>query len=92
MCVSKITSVLVKFLNVHRTLIYGSRALGTYKNGSDIDLVLVGPSLTTTDLLKIENLLDDLVLPYKIELILHHQIENADLIEHITRVGLEFKV
>jgi hypothetical protein len=51
---------------------------------------LVAPQFTLTDLNKIENRIDDLLLPWKIDLALFHQIENPDLLEHIKRVGIAF--
>ena len=71
-------------------LLYGSRAKGTYKNGSDIDLTILGPDLSLTDLLKIENEIDNLLLPYKVDLSLHSSIKNVELLEHIGRVGIVF--
>ena len=75
---------------IDEVILYGSRAMGNYKTGSDIDLVLKGTKLSLTDLLKIENELDDLMLPYKIDVALYHQINNPELIEHIQRVGKSF--
>jgi predicted nucleotidyltransferase len=49
-------------------VLYGSRAKGNYRPGSDIDLTLLGESLNLTELQKIELELDDLMLPYKIDL------------------------
>ncbi len=43
--------------------------------------------LTHAHLLSIENQLDDLLLPYSIDLSLLHQITNSDLLDHINRVG-----
>ena len=60
------------------------------KNGSDIDLTLHGKDLTLKLLHKIENQLDELLLPYKIDLSIFNQISNPDLIEHILRVGITF--
>ena len=74
------------FETIERVIIYGSRAKGNFKPGSDIDLTIVG-DLPYSQLLKLENQLDDLLLPYKIDLSLLHQISNRDLIEHIERVG-----
>lgn len=78
------------YSKIEKITIYGSRAKGNYKEGSDIDIVLTAPSLTTSDLLKIENELEDLMLPYKVDLSLYHQIESSELIEHIQRVGKNF--
>ena len=86
----KILSVIPGKPRVERVILYGSRAMGNFKIGSDIDLTLAAPSLTTTDLLTIQTALDDLLLPYKIDLSLLHQIDNLGLLEHIRRVGTEF--
>lgn len=71
-------------------ILYGSRAKGNYRPNSDIDLTLKGENLDLTELLKIENELDDLLLPYKIDLSVYHNIENKDLLDHIDRVGVVF--
>jgi predicted nucleotidyltransferase len=76
----KVRKVLAEHPQVEQAILYGSRALGTYKNGSDIDLTLVGGQLDLSLLLKIENELDDLLLPYK----------NEELKEHIRRAGQVF--
>lgn len=52
--------------------------------------MLVGESLTLSDLFKIETELDDLLLLYKIDLSVYHKIENQELIRHIDRIGLVF--
>lgn len=88
--IEAIKSVLFRHHGIEGVTVYGSRAKGNYREGSDIDLVLIAPTLTTNDLLKIENEIEDLMLPYKLDLSLFHQIENPDLIEHIKRVGKVF--
>ena len=85
-----IQGVFVKHPSIEKVILYGSRAKGNYRNGSDIDLVLVGNELDLTQLFKIELELDDIMLPYKIDLALLHQIENKELIEHINRRGVVF--
>ena len=84
--IEKIVSVFTQYAEIEKAILYGSRAKGNYRNGSDIDLTLVG-NVDFTTLLKIENQLDDLLLPYKIDLSVLHKIENEDLLEHIDRVG-----
>ncbi len=88
--IKAIQGVLAAKEGVERAIIYGSRAKGNYRTGSDIDLVLVAPALGLRELLEIENQLDDLLLPYKIDISLRHQIENQELLEHIDRVGAVF--
>ena len=85
-----IRSVFNQYPEITKATIYGSRAKGNYRNGSDIDLTLTGNNLDLTTLFKIENQLDDLLLPYKIDLSILHKIENPDLVEHIKRVGIIF--
>jgi len=71
-------------------LITGSRAKGNYRKGSDIDLSLVAPTVGVSDLLKIENEIEELLLPYKVDLSLFHLIENKELVDHIKRIGKKF--
>ena len=59
---TKIQSVLASYPEIQKVIIYGSRAKGTHRPGSDIDLTLVAPTLTLSDLLRIENQIDDLLL------------------------------
>jgi nucleotidyltransferase substrate binding protein (TIGR01987 family) len=72
---------------VEEALIYGSRAKGVYKPGSDIDLVLKGENLSMEALNRIALAFDNLLIPYSIDLSIYHHIENPDLLEHIERVG-----
>lgn len=88
--IEKINSVLSKFPEVEKAILYGSRAKGNFKRGSDIDLTLTGSGLTHQALLRIDNELDDLLLPYHIDLSILENISNPDLIEHIERVGVVF--
>ena len=75
---------------IHRVILYGSRALGTYRPGSDIDLCLDADSLGLTELCAIENRIDDLLLHWKVDLSLMNTIDNSDLLDHIRRVGIPF--
>ena len=72
---------------VQRVLIYGSRAKGNYRDGSDIDLTMQGEELDWRELQMIEREIDDLLLPYKVDLSIYSQIENKALQEHIKRWG-----
>jgi type I restriction enzyme S subunit len=88
--IEAIREVLAKYPEVEKAILYGSRAIGNYRPGSDIDLTLIGEKLNLSTLQKMENELDDLLLPYKIDLSLHKQIQNKELLEHIERVGKVF--
>jgi predicted nucleotidyltransferase len=82
-----IVSVFSKHSKIKKIILYGSRAKGNYKNGSDIDLTLVGDNINVQDLHKILVELDDLCLPYSFDLSIFEKIENIDLIEHIKKIG-----
>lgn len=86
--VQAIQQVLATCRAVEQALLYGSRAKGNYKRGSDIDLTLKGDTLTYRDLLRLMDELDDLLLPYMIDLSIYAQIDNPALREHIDRVGV----
>ena len=73
--------------NVEKVLIYGSRSRGNYRNGSDIDMTMIGDKLQWSDLQVIEQEIDDLLLPYKVDLSILSQIDNQELLDHIKRWG-----
>ena len=73
---------------LEQVLLYGSRAMGRHHSGSDVDLCLVAPSLQLEDLLLLGARLDDLLLPWRFDLQLHHRIDHPGLLAHIERVGV----
>lgn len=88
--IEAICGVLAGHPAVEKALLYGSRAKGNFKPASDIDLTLCSSTLTSQELGTLAEELDDLLLPYTIDLSIFDRIENANLREHIERVGLIF--
>lgn len=88
--VQRINSVFSRYPQVDKAILYGSRAKGNYKNGSDIDLTLYGTELSLTVIYRILDEIDELLLPYTIDLSIFKDIRDPDMIEHIQRVGLTF--
>lgn len=88
----KLNSVFVRHGAIERVLIYGSRAKGNYRPGSDIDLTIKGEEIPYAEFMQIEDQIDDLMLPYSVDLSQYRRIENAELIAHIDRVGVEIYV
>jgi len=82
-----IKQILSSYSEVEKAIIYGSRAKGTHKPNSDIDISLMGSELTLGILNQISWKLDDLLLPYTFDLSNFHQINNVALVEHIERLG-----
>ena len=71
-------------------ILYGSRAKGNFKKGSDIDLTLFGAELNQQSCSTIAEALDDLLLPYTIDLSVFDQLKHPALEAHIERVGKMF--
>lgn len=82
-----IRGILANHPEVTGAVLFGSRAKGTFKASSDIDLALEG----TDDFLNAERIageLDDLPLPYQFDVQTLSSIRHEALREHITRVGV----
>ena len=71
-----------------RVILFGSRAKGNFREGSDIDLALVGKRLDMKTLRSLEIQLDDLMLPYHIDLLIYHKIKEPALKQHIDTNGI----
>lgn len=84
----KLNCVFPQHKAISSVLVYGSRAKGNYRPGSDIDLTIKGDVLEFAELMQIEDQIDDLFLPYTVDLSQYAQLSNTDLIEHIDRVGV----
>lgn len=88
--IEAVNGILRRHHAVREAIIYGSRAIGNYRPGSDIDLVILSDGLEFSELKKIETEIDDLMLPYSVDLSEKSNIQNPDLLDHIARVGKSF--
>jgi predicted nucleotidyltransferase len=71
---------------VEEVWLYGSRAMGRHHAGSDIDLTLVAPGLSHQGRLRLMGALDDLLLPWSIDLSQRHELPEP-LRQNVARVG-----
>ena len=86
-----IIATLKKHEEVESACIFGSRAKGNYKNGSDVDIALKGNKLSLEVISAIlYELNEETPMPYHFDVLNFHAIENAGLLEHIQRVGKVF--
>ncbi len=85
--IKDIVAILKENSKVKKIILFGSRAKNSYSNGSDIDIALKGQNLHTNDILSLSVELDELDLPYKIDLVIYDRIEEKSLKAHIDRVG-----
>lgn len=81
-----IIAVFAQYPEVEQAILYGSRAKGNYRSGSDIDITLKGTPLNMSTLFKIMEQLEQLELPYEIDLSLYTQLENTSLLEQVGKV------
>jgi uncharacterized protein len=88
--IEKICGVFIKHPAIDSVVLYGSRAKGNFKPGSDIDLALHGVGLSLNELGDIDFELDDLLLPYMIDILIFDRLNHPRLREHIQRVGVVF--
>jgi len=88
--IAKIQHTFEKYPQVDKVIVYGSRAKGNFRPGSDFDLTLFGKELDQQKCSEIAESLDDLLLPYMIDLSIFDQLQHPDLKSHIERVGKVF--
>ena len=88
--IARINRVFAGYPGIERVILYGSRAKGNFRHGSDIDLTMDGAEISFEQFSRMTLELDDLLLPYTIDLSLKRQIGNPDLLAHIERVGVVF--
>ena len=87
---NKLLGLFARNPQIERVVIYGSRAMGTYQNGSDIDLTLVGEGLDFNFLAHILCEIENLDLPYMVDLSIFNLIDNQCLVDHIRKIGKDF--
>ena len=84
---TQIRAVLSQFPAVEKAVLYGSRAKGTHRPASDIDLTLLGEGLTEGMMGQIDSELDDLLRPCRFDLSRFATLTHAELVEQIEKAG-----
>ena len=84
----KLGSVLRSHPSVEQIILFGSRAMNRHQHSSEMDIALKGAQLHFSNMLHLKSAIDDLMLPYKVDLVIYETIQNKDLKEHIDRVGI----
>ena len=75
---------------IDKAIVFGSRALGNYKNGSDVDIAIIGKAVTEETLYHLHDLLNEQYpMPYFFDLLHYEEINNEKLKKHIDTVGKE---
>ena len=82
-----ILDALSKFDEIEEAIVFGSRAIGNYKAGSDVDLALKGALGSDLIIQVSESLNEDYPLPYFFDVIDYNRITNEALKSHIDAYG-----
>lgn len=86
--IEEIQLVLRRFPEVEKAFIFGSRAMGNYRQGSDVDIAIKGKAVTFHTTLKIAGILnEDTLMPYRFDVLGYDYLKNKELLSHIDRVG-----
>ena len=89
--IAAIVAVLTRYPSVQTAVIFGSRAKGNYKAGSDVDIALQGEGMGDSVAADVAYALnEETIMPYQFDVLNYHTITNPDLIKHIDRVGRPF--
>lgn len=85
------TAIVLDFLTgteaVEEAVLFGSRAKGNYKTGSDIDIAIKGKGVDKDIISTLNAAFEESSLIYFVDVIAYDHITNPDLKEHIDRVG-----
>ena len=84
----RLETVFVSHKNIEKVILYGSRAKGTNRMYSDVDIVLVSEKINNREYTNIIQEIDDLLLPFIFDISVYHSIKDSNLIESINRIGV----
>ena len=81
-------AVFNKYPPIQEAILFGSRAKGTYKKGSDVDIALLIVGDKNCKLLVSSELNEDTLMPYRFDILALNDVDNLELLDHINRVGV----
>jgi uncharacterized protein len=84
----EILQAFVRFPEIEEAILFGSRAKGNYKPGSDVDLAIKGAKIDHQCVATLSSLLnEETLLPYYFDIVHYENITEIELRQHIDRVG-----
>ncbi|MDB5255437.1 MAG: hypothetical protein JWM14_132 [Chitinophagaceae bacterium] len=83
-----ISSIFSKYPSVHLVYLFGSRAKGNYKKGSDIDMAIMNAGVIEETISRIKGDFEESSLPYLVDLVYYPSLNHVDMKEHIDRVHI----
>lgn len=84
----ELDSIIQSFQEIESAMIFGSRAKGTFKSGSDIDIVISGKKVDHSVVIRLSNQLnEETTLPYFFDILDLHTIQSEEMLTHIAQYG-----
>ena len=81
------------FQEINKAVVFGSRAIGNYKKGSDVDIAIFGEAITMETLNRLNDILnEEYPLPYFFDLLHYEKLNNEKLRNHIDTFGKEIYI
>ncbi len=88
-----IIATLKLYPEIEKAIIFGSRAMGNYKKGSDIDIAISGNDVSFETTIRLKGQLNDSSpIPYFVDVVDYHSITSEDLKKHIDKFGIIFYI
>ena len=77
-----------RFPRIAQVIVYGSRAMGNFREGSDIDMTVIADgNFPYDDLVRLADAFDNSMLPYLVDVSVFAELKNPELKDHIMRRG-----
>lgn len=89
---SEVIGVFRNYMEIDEAKLFGSRAIGNFKNGSDIDIAILGDAISLSLILKLKNDFEESSLPYFVDIVNYNSISNPELKRHIDQNGITLYV
>ena len=80
------------FPDVECVILYGSRATGSYRQGSDIDLAIDAPLMTDREFAQLWNAVDDLPIVFSMDVVHLQKLQNESLLQAIRMYGISLSI
>ena len=83
-----IVKAMKQFNEIEKAIVFGSRAMGNYKKGSDVDIAIIGEGIDSNTIYKLDDYLNEVYpLPYFFDILQYNSIANENLKNHIDNEG-----
>lgn len=81
--------IIADIVPLKRVFLFGSRSMGNFQEGSDVDLAIEGKQIDRRTLLRLKARLEETFFPLSFDIIHYNTIDNSSLLDHIDQWGVE---